>query len=82
LQKESGSAIKQKQLEYSNQKQTVLKIRLKEKEDHDMSVQENIQKHLEQLRTVERADSAEKHARKDEEHNWYKAKIHIQNSSS
>ncbi len=81
LQKEFGSAIKQKQQEFNNQKQSVLKIRLKEKEHHDKEVHENIQKHLEQLRNVERADSAEKKARKDEQLTWFKAKISIQHQS-
>ena len=42
LQKEFGSAIKQKQQEFSSQKQSVLKIRLKEKEHHDREVHENV----------------------------------------
>jgi len=56
-------------------------VRLKEKLDLEIDINERTQIHLEKIRTIERADSAERNARNREDKTWYKARINIQESS-
>lgn len=51
---------------------------MREKEEVEKDIHERTQQHLEKLRAQERAYSAERKEKEQEEKKWYQAKISIQ----
>jgi hypothetical protein len=77
-QSENNSVLKQRQDELSQKRFSALQLRLKEKSDLTKDQHEKLQAHLESIRNHDRAESAERRRRKDEELTWFKAKVNIQ----